>query len=308
MSPRLPTNLKKPALDFCRVTISKMKDTKETVEIFSLPLWSSGLNSFTAKLRHHLLSVSKLKLLATPNPEQVVLASYQPEFFKALSRFDWLVPDGVGLVKASCWLKSRGKLKRCLKERVTGVDVVSWLFGFAVENGLKVLLVGGRNLESLELKIKNVKLKIIEGKKLASLANRQKVEVEEVGDNHSKNVIFWVEGYRDKLKPTKMEEQMIDHVITELKPDIVLVALGAPEQEFWLIQHHEFLDKAGVKLGMVVGGAVDMLSGRLKRAPLVWQRLGLEWLWRLAQEPWRWRRQLRLVRFVWLVIRYPRAK
>ncbi len=284
-----------------------MKDTKEMVEIFNLPLWAGGLNLFIAELRHHLLSASKLKLLATPNPEQVVLASHQPGFFKALSRFDWLIPDGVGLVKASCWLKSRGKLKRCLKERVTGVDVVSWLFGFTVENDLKVLLVGGRNLENLELKFKNTKLKIIEKKELASLANKQKEETKEA-KNHSKNVIFWIEGYKDKLKPTKTEERMIARVITELKPDIVLVALGAPEQEFWLIRHRELLDKAGVKLGMVVGGAIDMIGGRLERAPLVWQRLGLEWLWRLVQEPWRWRRQLRLVRFVWLVVGYSRVK
>ncbi len=81
--------------------------------------------------------------------------------------------------------------------------------------------------------------------------------------------------------------------------DILFVALGSPKQEKWI---YENLDKLQVKVVMGVGGAFDMISGRVKRAPIFMQQIGLEWLWRLFLQPWRLKRQLRLVRFVFLVL------
>ncbi len=87
---------------------------------------------------------------------------------------------------------------------------------------------------------------------------------------------------------------------TDAKIDILFVALGSPKQEQWISDH---LDTLPVKVVMGVGGAFDMISGRVRRAPVIFQKVGLEWFWRLIVQPWRWKRQLRLIEFVWLVLK-----
>jgi N-acetylglucosaminyldiphosphoundecaprenol N-acetyl-beta-D-mannosaminyltransferase len=80
---------------------------------------------------------------------------------------------------------------------------------------------------------------------------------------------------------------------------LLLVGLGSPRQEFWLAEN---LAATGVGVGIGVGGSFDVIGGRVQRAPELWRRLGLEWLYRLVKEPQRWRRQLALPQFVWLVL------
>lgn len=86
--------------------------------------------------------------------------------------------------------------------------------------------------------------------------------------------------------------------INAYQPDILLVAYGAPWQEKWLYSN---LSALRSKVVMGVGGTFDYLTGKAKLPPAWMANLGLEWLWRLVQEPRRWRRQLNLLRFVWLV-------
>ncbi|OGC92635.1 hypothetical protein A3D85_03460 [Candidatus Amesbacteria bacterium RIFCSPHIGHO2_02_FULL_47_9] len=83
--------------------------------------------------------------------------------------------------------------------------------------------------------------------------------------------------------------------INKYKPDLLLVAYGAPWQEKWIYRH---LTELKVKVVMGVGGSFDYLTGRAKVPPEWISGAGLEWLWRLVHEPWRWRRQLRLARFL----------
>lgn len=78
------------------------------------------------------------------------------------------------------------------------------------------------------------------------------------------------------------------------------MAYGAPRQDLWIARNAPRLN-ARVAIG--VGGALDFAAGKVPRAPRWMQRAGLEWLFRLLREPWRWRRMLRLPRFVWAVIR-----
>ena len=113
----------------------------------------------------------------------------------------------------------------------------------------------------------------------------------------------WLEGYENVNKPTEKEEQVVRQTLQQLKPKLVLVAFGAPQQEQWVIEHSDLLKKAGTKVAMVVGGSFDVLFGRLKRAPLWMRAIGLEWLYRLLQEPKRWRRQLALLNFMKLVFK-----
>lgn len=84
------------------------------------------------------------------------------------------------------------------------------------------------------------------------------------------------------------------------KLDILFVAFGAPKQEKWIASH---LSELPVTMAMGVGGALDYLSETVSRAPGPVRALGLEWLYRLVRQPWRWRRQLALPQFVWLVAR-----
>ena len=79
---------------------------------------------------------------------------------------------------------------------------------------------------------------------------------------------------------------------------LLFVGLGSPRQEMFLARN---LAASGAGAGIGVGGSLDVLSGRVARAPRLWRRLGLEWLYRLVREPRRWRRQLALPYFVWLL-------
>jgi N-acetylglucosaminyldiphosphoundecaprenol N-acetyl-beta-D-mannosaminyltransferase len=96
-------------------------------------------------------------------------------------------------------------------------------------------------------------------------------------------------------------------MIKEARPDLLLVAFGAPAQELWIARNMLALD---VPVSIGVGGALDFLAGRITRAPQTWQRLGLEWLYRLIQQPWRWRRMSVLPHFALLVLqsRFSRGK
>jgi N-acetylglucosaminyldiphosphoundecaprenol N-acetyl-beta-D-mannosaminyltransferase len=80
----------------------------------------------------------------------------------------------------------------------------------------------------------------------------------------------------------------------------VFVAFGPPAQELWIARNR---DRLGARVAMGVGGAFDMLAGEVPRAPVWMQRGGLEWMYRLGRQPWRWRRMLALPRFVVAVLR-----
>lgn len=105
--------------------------------------------------------------------------------------------------------------------------------------------------------------------------------------------------YASHLPPTNYKLQP--------KIDILFVALGSPKQEQWI---HDHLEELPVKVVMGVGGSFDMISGKVRRSPRIFQQLGLEWFWRLMIQPWRIKRQLKLIEFVWLVLRekYGRTK
>jgi N-acetylglucosaminyldiphosphoundecaprenol N-acetyl-beta-D-mannosaminyltransferase len=91
--------------------------------------------------------------------------------------------------------------------------------------------------------------------------------------------------------------------IESARPHILLVAFGAPAQDMWIATHLKSLPT--VRIAMGVGGTFDFLAGDVRRAPLALRILGLEWLWRLILEPWRWKRiWTAVVTFPWLVLRY----
>jgi N-acetylglucosaminyldiphosphoundecaprenol N-acetyl-beta-D-mannosaminyltransferase len=106
--------------------------------------------------------------------------------------------------------------------------------------------------------------------------------------------------------PSPAENDAIVGRINASLADLLYVAYGAPEQDKWIARNRSALKT--VRLALGVGGALDFIAGRARRAPRWLQRLHLEWFYRLLREPWRWRRMLALPHFVWRVLRSPRLR
>ena len=192
--------------------------------------------------------------IVTPNPEMFILARKDEEFRKILNEADLAVPDGMGLVYASKFLGMP------FKERVAGVDLVQKLCKFKNSN-FKLFLLGGRG-DTAEKAANN----------LQNLYSNINIAGADCG------------GYVHKSGGMNMEtEKIVLDKINKTKPDILLVAFGAPKQEKWI--YYNLKKMPSVKLAIGVGGAFDFISGRIKRAPAIIQKLGLEWAWRLAREP-----------------------
>jgi len=214
-------------------------------------------------------------LVVTPNSEQVVQAQQDDVFRSILNKSDLALPDGVGIVLASRLLKIAGFKEKSIKKRVSGVDVMEKLCKVVSEKGLKVFLLGGKGGVA-ELAAQRLK-KRYSGLQVKAFAGSQAVEKEtreELGESLAR-----VNGFNT---------------------DVLFVGFGAPMQEKWVWEN---LDKLRVKVVMVVGGSFDVIAGNVRRAPKWMRAVGLEWLWRLTQEPWRWRRQLRLLKFWRLVLK-----
>lgn len=225
-------------------------------------------------------TVKKTTLLFTPNPEQVIEASHNVEFLRAVQSADVCIPDGIGVVLASRYYSLFDRTVQPLRERITGIDVMKDVVTTYPTHTCAV--IGGLVDDDPLLPRKLV----IDGIEVA-----------------------WLPAYADASAPTEKEQQAVEAFLKHVRPEVVFVAFGAPKQEYWAVSQREALAHYGVKLAMVVGGSVDVFSGRLQRAPGLVRRLGLEWLYRLMQEPWRWRRQLRLLSFIALALREPfRAK
>lgn len=208
---------------------------------------------------------NKRYMIVTPNSEMLVMAYDNPGFADILNRADLSVPDGAGVVLASHILTLP------LEERVAGFDLMGKLLKLAQERDYRVFFLGGKDsvLEKALNKIKNN----FPGLKIA-------------GSHH---------GYLDPALTFRLIEE-----INGLDVDILFVGMGVPLQERFL---NDNLANLKVKVAMTVGGSFDVLADEVKRAPQWMQMLGLEWLFRLIQEPSRIGRMMALPRFVLLVFK-----
>ena len=259
------------------MTENRRKDLAKAVE-FKIPILSS-----TNELLQN--NISKTVLLGrfdglywinTPNAEQVVQASSDDVFRHVLNRSTIRVPDGVSLVWSSKLLKKLGKIENKIQQRISGVDLVNDICELAEQGKNKVFLLGGRG-------------------QVTEFA-AQKIQTSYPGIQ-----IAYGEGYEDIQNEKEGEKEKILGEIRDFETEVLFVGYGAPWQEQWVDKNKKELERMGVKLVMVVGGAYDMISGNIRRAPKWMRMVGLEWLWRLIQEPWRWKRQMRLVKYWWMV-------
>ncbi len=202
--------------------------------------------------------------IATVNPEFLMKARRDPDFRATLQRAALCIPDGIGVLWAA---RMRGKK---LRERVAGSDLVPLLSAEAARQGWRVFYLGAAPG--------------VAEKAAAILAAR----------HPGLNVVGCYAG-----SPAPEEEDDIVARVRAAQANILLVAYGAPKQDLWLDRN---LARTGAAVGIGVGGSFDFIAGVSRRAPRWIQRLGLEWLDRLVREPWRWRRQLALPHFAWLVL------
>lgn len=204
-------------------------------------------------------------LIVTPNPEIVIRAQKDNTLQKVLNQADFSLPDGQGLVWAS-----GGRIK----ERIAGIDFAEDLIREAGRRGWKVFLLGGKaGVAARAAQAQSVKLK----------AKNNNAKFKIIGESGP-----WLDEDGEPVdeRQARVEKKTIDK-IKRFSPDIVLVGFGPPKQEKWIKRHQGDFSPT---LYMTVGGAFDLWSGKIKRAPLLVQRMGLEWLWRLLQEPWRAKR------------------
>lgn len=214
------------------------------------------------------LKSDHFNLLVTLGTEMVMGAQQDTDFRTVIERADLVIPDGIGLVLAS---RLAGL---AAPERVTGVELVADLTSKSPE-GTTFFFYGA-------------------GPGVAQRA----------ADNLAEKFgPFRLVGVKDGY--VKDPEEIL-RAIEESRPKVLFVALGFPKQELFLNTHRERLQAAGVRLGIGVGGSFDVYSGTVERAPVIFQRLYLEWLYRVLKQPSRWKRMLVLPQFAIKVLSGPK--
>lgn len=239
----------------------------ENVCIFGVNINNTTLVETTTILESYLKGNS-LKTIYTPNTEIVMIAKEDKALRDLINKGDLIIPDGIGLIYGS-----RIK-KRPLTERVTGFDTSIKLLEIANEQGYSIYLLGG-----------------MEGVAKDAAINIKKTYPNIVISGYQSG---YFKGSHLGLEDQEEEKVIIEKINNE-KPDIIFVGLGFPKQEMWIDANKKRLN-AKVIIGN--GGVMDILSGNAKRAPEIYQKLGLEWLYRLIKDPSRIKRQMLLPKFM----------
>ncbi len=204
--------------------------------------YKKSKSSFLEEVEKNLVNEKKT-FIVTANPETFMKADKIPEFDKILvDEKTSIVADGIGVVKAAKFLGID------IEERITGVDISYELLKYANKYSKSIYLFGAsENVIADTVKtIKNLYPKL--------------------------NILGYSNGYIE-------DKDLVFSKIKKLSPDIIMVALGVPSQELLIGKHYDDFEK-GIFIG--VGGTFDVISGHVKRAPKIFQKLNLEWLYRIA--------------------------
>ncbi len=209
-----------------------------------------------------LMAERRAAYVVTPNPEIVMTCWENPDAMEAVQQADIVLADGVGVVHGA---KILGTPLKC---KLPGIDFASALMAQMASEGGRVFLLGAKP-------------------GVAEQAG------EKLKERFPGLVICGVhDGYFQDDEP-------ILRLVNEAKPDLLLVCLGAPKQELWMRRNGPKLN-VGLMAGL--GGSLDVFAGTAKRAPVFFQKLGMEWFYRLLREPWRFKRMIKLPRFLFACI------
>ena len=209
-----------------------------------------------------LLRGDKAAYVVTPNAEIAYEALHDGQLREMLNGADLMLPDGAGVVLAS------KLLSKPVKQKVAGVDFAAGLLGILERNGQSLYLLGGKP-------------------GIGELAAQKMLEA-----HPQLRIAGIADGYFQDEAPVIAK-------INASGADALFVCLGAPKQERFMVQHQQELH---VHLMAGLGGSLDAFAGTVQRAPAWMIRLNLEWLYRLIREPKRFRRMLRLPKYLWAVM------
>lgn len=232
---------------------------REMVEIVGIKIDNVNMDEAAGILSEY-IDMGNCSMVFTPNSEILLESVKNRELETALNNGQLVVPDGIGVVIASKFYGTP------VKERVAGFDLMIRLMEIADAEGKSIYLLGGKPGVAEEAAIK-------------------------LTENYSG---IRIAGTRDGYFEADDEERVISE-INSSNADILLAALGAPKQEIFIYKNRDALK---VRIAMGVGGSLDVLAGRAKRAPEFYQKAGLEWFYRLVKEPRRIGRILRLPKFI----------
>lgn len=205
--------------------------------------------------------------VTTANPEIVMYANRNVDYKRLINTSDLIVADGIGIIYGS------KILRQPLLERIAGYDLLIELLKQSSEHNLRVYLLGAKE----------------------EIVNKAKENI--IYDYPNINIVGTHNGFFD------IEDMSIMEKVENAKPQIIFVAMGFPKQEQWI---SKYFKRGNTGLGMGVGGSFDVLSGETKRAPKWVQKVHLEWLYRLINDPKRAVRMLDLPKFIIEVIKQRR--
>lgn len=211
-----------------------------------------------------MLEERRTHYIFTPNSEIILNAYKDAEFMEILNSADLLTADGIGVVYASKILGNP------IKSRAAGFDIACELLDRISETGHRLYLFGGKPGIAEQAK---------------SMLEKKYPFIQIVGTR---------DGYFEEEKSTEIINE-----INSVGTDILFVCLGAPKQEKWI---YKYSDRINARVLMGIGGSLDVFAGEVERAPEVWCKYGLEWLYRLIKEPWRFKRMLALPKFALTVL------
>lgn len=187
------------------------------------------------------------KIIVAPNTEFIMMAQKDEEFYNILKNAELATPDSVGVMIGGKYQK------KPFKQRIPGQMYFRKILEVGEKENWTFYMLGGKD-DVPELAVKNIK-------KIYPNLN--------------------IVGYHEGFFTEDSEEDVIKE-INELQPNVLFVAMGAPIQEKWIAKHKNEL-KVDVAAGQ--GGTFDYEAGKIRRAPKVMQKIGLEWLWRLMLQP-----------------------
>ncbi len=222
--------------------------------------WDEALRSVDAFIRSR-----EPHQIMTPNPEFVMLARRDEDFQCLLQEVDLAPADGIGLKWAAALLGDR------IRELVPGSELVERMAERGAARGERWFLLGAA-----------------EGVAAAAGA-----------ELHRHYPGLMIAGTWSGSPAPEHDDEICRRIEAVQPVDVLLVAYGAPKQDFWIARNQPRL-RIPVAIG--VGGTFNFIAGRSRRPPQIVKQLNLIWLFRLITEPWRWRRQLALVRFAGLVL------
>lgn len=200
-----------------------------------------------------------------------VVAQKDAFFAEALTKCDYLMPDGAGIVMACRWLKAKSQPK----ERIAGWDLFSFEMKRLEEKSFRFHVSGPRRLKVMFLGSSEKVLNMI----------RERAAV----DYPNLEVVTYSPPYKAEF--SEEDNKAMISAINEANPDLLWIGMTAPKQEKWTYKHWEELN-IHCHVG-TIGAVFDFYAGTVKRAPLWWQNHSLEWLHRLLSEPKRmWRRYI----------------